>query len=249
MVGSSSVPSTKDTRRGGDPYSLAGRIFHAGDGCHTWVPQGPEVGCSATTWLIDSGAVRGVDVSDLRVVTISWRAGRTSSAASRIVALVDERATSEQLHALIEAFQGQLGGPLSCFALLDGTWAGMYRVPIELTGDGGSCTVTAPDRLRMAIPGLGLPAAYSPARESGVPVDWALGWVGRGATVAVTMPEESWAFEAQDCRAFFAWFATRSVPAADQAQPGPSSWPEDRIWAAWATMESWWPYRPFFGRC
>ena len=101
----------------------------------------------------------------------------------------------------------------------------------------------------MAIPGPGLPAAYSPARESGVPVDWALGWVGRGAAVSMTMPDESWTFEAQDCQAFFAWFSTRSVPATDQAPPGPSSWPEDRIWAAWATMESWWPYRPFFGRC
>jgi hypothetical protein len=249
MVASSSAPLTSDTISDGDSYSLAGRVFHAGDGCHTLVPQAPEVGCSATAWLIDSGAVRGIDVSGLRIVTISWRAGQASSAASRIVALVDERATSEQMHALVEAFQGQLGGPLSCFALLDGTWAGMCQVPIELTGDGGSCTFSVPNRLHMAIPGLNLPAAYSPARESGVPVDWALGWVGRDAAVSMTMPDESWAFDAQDCQAFFAWFATRSVPATDQASSGPSSWPEDRIWAAWATMESWWPYRPFFGRC
>lgn len=246
MVGSSSAPLTRDTISDRDSYSLAGRVFHAGD---TSAPQAPEVGCSATTWLIDSGAVRGVDVSGLRVATVSWRAGQTSSAASRIVAIVDERATCEQVQVLVEAFQGQLGGPLSCFALLDGTWAGMYQGPIELAGDGTSCIFAIPDRLRMAIPGLDLPAVYSPARESGVPVDWALGWIGRGAAVSMTMPEESWAFEAQDCQAFFAWFATRSVPSTDQARSGPSSWPEDRIWAAWATVESWWPYRPFFGRC
>jgi hypothetical protein len=188
-------------------------------------------------------------VSGLRVVTVSWRTVQTSSAASRIVALVDDRATTGQMEALVEAFQGRLGGPLSCFALLDGTWAGMYQVPIEQAGKGGSCTFAVPDRLRMTISGAGVPAAYSPARESAVPVDWALGWVGRGAAVSLTMPDESWAFEAQDCQAFFAWFATRSVAATDQASRGPSSWPEDRIWAAWATMESWWPYRPFFGRC
>lgn len=248
MGGFSSAPSSNLALRDGDPYALAGRIFHAGDGCHTWVPQAPEVGCSATVWLIDSGAVRGVDVSDLRVVTVSWRAGQASSAASRIVALVDDRATAEQVDALVEAFQGQLGGPLSCFALLDGTWTGMHRVPIELAGDGGSCTLSVPDRLRMLISGPGLPTAYSPARDSGVPVDWALGWVGSGAALSVTMPEETWAFEALECQAFFAWFATRSVPATDEGPSGPSSWPEDRIWAAWATMESWWPYRPF-GRC
>ena len=249
MVGSS-APLTKDSISATESYSLAGRVFHAGDGCHTLVPQAPEVGCSATTWLIDSGAVAEVDVSGLRMVTISWRGGPASPAASRIVALVDERATSEQVKALVEAFQGRLGGPLSCFALLDGAWAGMHQVPIELTADNGSCTFAVPDRLRMEIPGPDLPAAYRPARESGVPVDWALGWVGRGAAVSLAMPEESWAFEAQDCQAFFAWFATRSVPPTDQrATSGPSSWPEDRIWAAWATMDSWWPYRPFFGRC
>lgn len=249
MVASSSAPLTKDTISDGASYSLAGRVFHAGDGCHTLVPQAPEVGCSATAWLIDSGAVRGVDVSGLRIVTISWRGGPTSSVAPRIVALVDERATSEQVQALVEAFQGQLGGPLSCFALLDGTWSGICQVPIELTYDGSSCILSAPNCLRMAIPGPDLPAAYSPARESGVPVDWALGWVGRGAAVSMTMPNERWAFDAQDCQAFFAWFATRSVPATDHAPLGPSSWPEDRIWAAWATIESWWPYRPFYGRC
>lgn len=250
MVGSSSVHLTKDAARDGDhSYALAGRIFHAGDGCHTWVAPAPELGCSATAWLIDTGAVRGVDVSNLRVVTVSWRVGQAAAAPSRIVGLVDARATFEQMDALVEAFQGQLGGPLSCFALLDGTWTGAYQVPIELTGDGGTCTFSVPDQLRMAVPGPGLPTAYSPARESGVPVDWALGWVGRGAAVSVTMPDESWAFEAQECQAFFAWFAARSVAATDEVPSGPSSWPEDRIWASWATMASSWPSRPFFGRC
>ena len=140
-------------------------------------------------------------------------------------------------------FQGQLGAPLSCFALLDGAWAGAYQVPVELRSDGGTCTLSVPNRLGMAVPGPGLPAGYTPGRSPGVPVDWAVGWIGRGATVSVTMPEESWAFEAQDCQAFFAWFAARSVPAPDQAAPCPPSWPEDRMWA------SWWPSRPSLRNC
>ena len=250
MGGSSSATLTRETSRGGDSYRLAGRILHAGYGCPTWAAQASEVGCSATAWLIDSGAVRGVDVSNVLIVSLGWRAGEGSSATSRLAALVDERATPEQAAALVDVFQGRLGGPLSCFALLDGTWAGVYQVPVELTSDGGACTFSVPNRLGMAIPAPGLPAGYSPARESEVPVDWALGWVGRGATLSVTMPEDSWAFEAQDCQAFFAWFAARSMPASDQAPPGPSSsWPEDRIWAAWATMSSWWPSRPSLRNC
>jgi hypothetical protein len=251
MDASSSTTLTKGMTRGGDSYLLGGRVFHASYGCPTWVPEASELGCSATAWLIDTGAVRGVDVSNLLVVSVGWRAEEASSATSRLVALVDERATPEQVRALVDVFQGRLGGPLSRFALLDGTWAGVYQVPINLTSDGGVTTFSVPNRLGMAIalPGPGLPAGYSPRRDAGVSIDWALGWVGRGVAVSVTMPEESWAFEAQDCQAFFAWFATRSVPAPDQAPPGPSHWPEDRIWAASAAASSWWPSRPSLWNC
>ena len=240
MGGSSSAILTKPTNRGGDSYLLAGRIFHAGDGCPTWVPQASEAGCSATVWLIDTGAVRGVDVAGLLVVTLAWRAAQAGSASTQLVALIDERATGEQADALVDAFQGRLGGPLSCFALLDGTWAGADQVPIALANDGGTCTFSVPDRLGMAVavPGPGLPAGYGPGRDTGVSVDWVLGWAGGGAAVTVTVPEESWSFDAQDCQAFFAWFAARSVPAGDQAPPDPSPRPEDRIWAAWATVSS-----------
>jgi hypothetical protein len=230
---------------------LSGRIFHAGYGCPTWGPQVSEPGCSATAWLIDTGAVRGVDVSDLRVVTVAWRAGEGASATSRLVALVDERATPEQVDAVGDVFQGRLGGPFSCFALLDGTWAGAYQVPIELASGRGTCTFSVPKRVGMtvAVPGPGLPAGYSPGRDTGVSVDWVLGWVGRGASVSVTLPEEAWSVEAQDCQAFFAWFAARSVPTPDQAPPGPSPRPEDRIWAAWATTSHAWPSREFLRNC
>jgi len=250
MERSASATLTKGTSRDGDSYRLRGRIFHAGYGCPTWLAEGPGLGCSATAWLIDGGFVGAVDISDLVVVSVGCRAG-APSAPSRLVALVDEKATPEQVRALVDVFQGRLGGPLSRFALLDGTWAGAYQVPIELTSDGGVCTFSVPNRLGMAIavPGPGLHAGYSPGRDTGVLIDWALGWVGSGAAVSVTMPEESWAFAAQDCQAFFAWFATRSVPAPDQAPPGPSHWPEDRIWAASAAATSWWPSRPSLWNC
>jgi hypothetical protein len=234
---------TTDRSRGGDSYQVGGRIVHAGYGCPTWVPEASELGCSVTAWLIDAGAVRGVDVSNLLVVSIGWRAGEASSATSRLVALVDERATPEQLRALVDVFQGRLGGPLSCFALLDGTWAGVYQLPIDHTSDDGRCTFSVPDRLGMdiAMPGPGLPAGYSPGGDAAAPIDWALGWVGRGVSVSVTMPEESLAFEAQDCQAFFAWFAARSVVAPDHAPSGPSPRPEEGLWAASAVTSSWWP--------
>jgi hypothetical protein len=251
MGDSSSATLSRGTSRGGDPYLLSGRVFHAGYGCPTWGPQGAEAGCSATVWLIDTGAIRGVDVADLRVVSVAWRAGEAASATSRLAALVDERATPEQVDALADVFQGRLGGPLSCFALLDGVWAGVYPAPIELTSDGGTCTFSVPDRVGMtvAVPGPGLPAGYSPGRDTGVSVDWVLGWAGRGAAVSVNLPEESWSVSAQDCQAFFAWFAARSVMAPNQSSPGPSPRPEDRIWAAWATASSAWPSREFLRNC
>src|SRR5919198_213056 len=167
MSGSSSATLAKGTSREGDSYQLAGRIFHAGSGAPTWALQASEVGCSATAWLIDTGTVRGVDVSNLLIVSVGWRAGDASSATSRLVALVDERATPAQARALVDVFQGQLGAPLSCFALLDGAWAGAYQVPVELRSDGGTCTLSVPNRLGMAVPGPGLPAGYTPGRSPG----------------------------------------------------------------------------------
>jgi hypothetical protein len=251
MGDSSSATLTNGTSRSGDSYRLGGRVFHAGSGCPTWVPEASELGCSVTAWLIDTGAVRGVDVSDLLVVSIGWRAGEASSATPRLVALVDERATPEQVRALVDVFQGQLGGPLSRFALLDGTWAGVYPAPVELRSDGGVYTFSVPNRLRMAValPGPGLPARYGLGGDTRVSVDWALGWVGSGVAVTLTMPEESWAFDAEDCEAFFAWFAARSVPAADQAPSGPSPRPEDGMWTSSAALASWWPSRLSLRNC
>jgi len=232
-----------------DSYRLGGRIFHAGYGCPTWVPEASELGCSATAWLIDGGTVGGIDLSDLVVVTVGWRA--EASATSRQVALVDERATPEQVEAIVDVFQGRLGGPLSCFALLDGTWAEVLQVPVHHTSVGGVCTFSVPGRLDMAIrvPGPGLPPGYNPGGDTGAPIDWALGWLGRGVAVSVTIPEQSWAFEAQDCQAFFAWFAARSAVAPDKAPRGASPGPNQGIWAASAGMWSDWASGPALRNC
>ena len=249
MGGSSSTMLTTGTSR--DCYQLRGRIFHAGHGCPSWVPEASELACSATAWLIDGGTVRGVDVSNLVVVSVGWRSGEAAPATSRLVAFVDDRATPEQMRALVEVFQGRLGGPLSCFALLDGTWVGVYEVPIDHTSKRGVWRFSVPDRLDMAIavPRPGLPAGYSPGGDTAAPIDWALGWLGRGVTASVTIPEQSWAFEAQDCQAFFAWFAARSVVPSAQAAPGPSSGPGEGALAASAEVWSWCASSPSLRNC
>jgi hypothetical protein len=233
-----------------DSYRLGGRIFHAGYGCPTWVPEASELGCSATAWLIDGGTVGEIDVSNVGVVIIGWRPGKASTT-SRLVALVDERATAEQARALVDVFQGKLGGPLSCFALLDGTWADVLQVPISHRCDGGVCTFSVPGRLAMAIgvPGPGLPPGYSPGGDSAAPIDWALGWVGRGVEVSVTIPEQSWSFEAADCQAFFAWFAARSAEVSGHAPKGSSPGSHEAVWAASAEVWSDWASGPALRNC
>jgi hypothetical protein len=233
-----------------DSYRLGGRIFHAGYGCPTWVPEASELGCSATVWLIDDGNVNGIDVSNLAVATVGWRPGEASES-SRLVGLVDDGATAEQMGALVDVFQGRLGGPLSCFALLDGTWADVLQVPIEHSSDGGVCTFSVPDRLEMAIgvPGPGVPPGYRPGGDSATPIDWALGWIGRGKAVSVAIPEQSWAFEAEDCQAFFAWFAARSVVAPEHAATVAPPRRDEGIWAASAGVWSDWASGPALRNC
>jgi hypothetical protein len=77
-------------------------------------------------------------------------------------------------------------------------------------------TFSVPNRLSMtiAVPGSGLPAGHKPGEDAAAPIDWALGWAGKGVAFSMTMPEESLTFEAQNCDGFFAFFAA-SPPQSD----------------------------------
>jgi hypothetical protein len=103
--------------------------------CPCWVADFPDGGqCwSFTGYHVNSGTVGDVDVSDLTLVSLVQIPGHVHDGNWREIHFVDDRADDQQHEALLDAFQGRLGGPLADLAALIGERVATYRVPITYT--------------------------------------------------------------------------------------------------------------------
>jgi hypothetical protein len=135
----------------GAVYALEGVVLRAGgvvqpanDACV--VASGDR---SVAAWRIRSGRIRDVDVSGQVVLTVSLLSA-VGCAGLRVI-LLDEEATPEQVLALLDAFQGRLGGPLADLAGSSGEEAGYSQVPIECRIGTGGGAVSVPDRLKLVV--------------------------------------------------------------------------------------------------
>ena len=128
--------TTKSPDVTGVVYDLKGTLLEAcscGTLCPCWIGEDPDGGsCDAfNAYHFDEGVIRGVDVSDLSVVNVVHIPGNVLTPGSwRIVQFVDERATDEQLQAIVDAYRGKLGGPLADLAGLIGEVVAVERAPI-----------------------------------------------------------------------------------------------------------------------
>jgi len=118
-------------------YNLQGTLLEACSCdvlCPCWIGEDPDNGtCNAfVAYHYDKGEINGVDVSGLSVVNVAQIPGNVLTPKSwRIVVLVDDDATDEQMQALLDAYTGKLGGPLADLAQLIGEVRGVERVPIS----------------------------------------------------------------------------------------------------------------------
>ena len=123
--------------------------------CPCWVGDDPDGGhCNSFTgYHINEGHARGVDLSGLSLVSLVQIPGNVAAGNWSEVLFVDANATDEQHDALVDAFQGRLGGPLADLAALITDRRAQYRVPIEYTiEDGvGTVKVARPDNNGYAI--------------------------------------------------------------------------------------------------
>jgi hypothetical protein len=132
-------------------YALHGSLIEACScnvNCPCWIGEDPDLGeCFAiVAYGIDSGEIRGLDVSSLNLVLIAHIPGNVLAGNWEIVALVDERGTPEQREALLDAFTGKLGGPLGdLWEALIGNVKGVEFVPITHEVAGGSGVLRIPD--------------------------------------------------------------------------------------------------------
>lgn len=123
---------------------------------------------TVSAWRIRAGRFNGVDVSGQVVLAISSRGGRALGGRGRQVVLIDERASPEQVLALLDAFRGRRDPPDFC------------QVPIESSVMGERADISVPDRLRLIID---LDRLVASEVSVAMP-EHGLGWLARDVSVS-----------------------------------------------------------------
>ncbi|MBA2272652.1 MAG: DUF1326 domain-containing protein [Actinobacteria bacterium] len=194
-------------------YDLTGDLVEAcscGGPCPCWVGDDPDGGeCwSFTGYHIRFGKVKGVDVSNLSLVSLVQIPGNVADGNWREIMFVDANASDEQVELLMDAFQGRLGGALADLASLIGDRVALYRVPIEYTiQDGhGVVRVSHPSGAGFAIDAEmdpyrgpdGEPTQLINSSWSTIPGNAAL--LGKASHNHVAVPEHDmvWSYEGRN---------------------------------------------------
>lgn len=123
-------------------YTLKGSLIEACTCdvlCPCWIGEDPDNGtCEGMlAYHFDKGNVNGVDVNGLNMIVVALIPGNVLAGNWRVLLLVDDRATDEQLNAILAAYSGKLGGPLEDVAKLIGEVIGVERTPIDHKVSGG----------------------------------------------------------------------------------------------------------------
>ncbi|MGY1690462.1 DUF1326 domain-containing protein [Geodermatophilus sp. SYSU D00697] len=145
MTATATTPTAEGTT-----YTLEGRLLEVCTCdaiCPCWVGEDPDGGVcdSALAWYIDSGTVRGVDVSDRALASVTHIPGNVLAGNWRVALYVDDRCTEEQEKALLDVFTGQLGGPIADLAALIGEVVSVQRAPLTFTVEEGAGTLRVGD--------------------------------------------------------------------------------------------------------
>jgi len=137
---SKSIPGT---------YTLQGTLLEACSCnvlCPCWIGEDPDKGtCDAfVAYHFDKGNINGVDVGGRSMVNIVKIPGNVLTPHSwKVLMIIDDEASDEQMQALIDAYSGKLGGPLADLAGLVGEVLAVERAPLrhEVRGGQGSLKV------------------------------------------------------------------------------------------------------------
>lgn len=135
---------------GATTYTLEGRMLEVCTCdaiCPCWVGLDPDGGtCDGTiAWYIDSGTVRGVDVSDRAIAVVAHLPGNPLAGNWTAAVYVDDRCSEEQHQAILDVYTGALGGPVADLAGLIGEVVAVERAPFTFTIDGGAGTLRIGD--------------------------------------------------------------------------------------------------------
>jgi hypothetical protein len=189
-------------------YELQGSLLEACSCdvlCPCWIGEDPDGGsCDAfVAYHFDAGTINGVDIAGLNLVNVAKIPGNVLVPGSwRVAIFVDDRATDEQLNALVNAYGGKLGGPLADLAGLVGEVLDVRRAKIshEIRDGAGTLRIDSFLTSEMA-PYKGADGSTTTLQNtvfSTVPGSPA--YVGKASTHTVNLPEFGmvWSFEGRN---------------------------------------------------
>jgi hypothetical protein len=127
-------------------YNLDGFMLEVCDCnvlCPCWVGEDPDNGsCQGTlAWHIERGTIDGIDVSGRTYAALAFLPGNALHGNWRVVGVIDDGASDEQVDVILRAFGGALGGPLADMAPLVGEVVAIERAPIVTNVVEGSGTL------------------------------------------------------------------------------------------------------------
>jgi hypothetical protein len=129
-------------------YNLVGSLLEACSCnvlCPCWIGEDPDTGtCDAiVAYHFDEGTIKGIDVSGLGWVGVAKIPGNVLQGNWKVAMFIDDRASDEQMQAMVDAYSGKLGGPLADLAGLIGEVVDVQRAPIshELVAGKGTIKV------------------------------------------------------------------------------------------------------------
>jgi hypothetical protein len=121
----------------------------------------------------------------------------------KVVHLVDDRATHEQLVALTDAFQGRLGGPLADLAGLVGEYLGVFPASIDYQVNEGEGSITVGNKVRSVMsPYKGPNGTTTTLRDSAFStIAGSSAWVSKASEMMVNLPDQGMAWSVKDTNA------------------------------------------------
>src|SRR6266545_5972358 len=186
-------------------YELEGRLLEVCNCnilCPCWVGGDPDNGsCDAiAAWHIDRGVIDGVDVSGRTFAGLVHIPGNILKGNWRMVAIVDDEATTEQQEALLNVWTGKLGGPVADLAQLVGEVVAVERVPVTFEVEGGKGTLTIGDSVAASLqPFQGATGTSTTLHDSVfTTIPGSPAFVGKAANYTVDAPQHGFQIDLQD---------------------------------------------------
>lgn len=127
-------------------YEVEGSLLEAcscGAPCPCWIGDDPHGGtCDAfVCYRIDKGSISGVDVSGLVFAMVAQIPGNVLKGNWKIAVYMSDKATPAQKQAILDAWGGKLGGPLTDLANLVGEVVGVHDASIDFRLEKGKGTL------------------------------------------------------------------------------------------------------------